>query len=593
MRELGCFLLATATVVSCAAASGEEAATVVLALSHEPSGVAALERRLQEVSDPSHAEYGAWLSSEEVTALVGATHQTVRAAEAWLQQQCGGLELLSSTLTGQRDFLEAVVVGAEEPCLRELLRTAERDASGILDGAFLRLPRSQRRNRRGGTSMGAKAASPDAATELGSPNAQKQAYGIPQDTSASHADNIQLVWGPGTFGYLPSDLEEFYSTYNVSANVNTISTFGFNGTVGGDNFYEATLDVTYITSMGLDGTTLVANTNDSSTTEETTGFGYALLAFSELLASSGSSDSALPLPAVVSMSLGSLSYDSCALLCSTLVDESDLYTQEDCDEYMATQRQVCMYSSASIVDRINVEFLKSAARGVTLLGATGDGGSHFSFGAFGQATAIGRALNDISCRYQLPTFPAESPYVLGVGGEQWSGGGSSDAPVYWYAGGAGFSRRFHVPAYQASVVADYLSRAPLPPSSSFNPNQRAYPDVVALASNVPMVADGSTLVTGGTSASAPAFAGIVSLLNKMRLDAGLPVLGFLQPRLYSAAAEAEPGAMFYDIVVGNSSCGGDHYDCGNGFVATEGWDAVTGWGSPRWEGLVEALAVAP
>lgn len=88
-----------------------------------------------------------------------------------------------------------------------------------------------------------------------------------------------------------------------------------------------------------------------------------------------------------------------------------------------------MYATASIVERTNIEFLKSAARGVTLLGATGDGGSHFSFGAFPSDTQIGLDLNDISCRFALPTFPAESPYVLGVGGEQWDGGGTSADPV--------------------------------------------------------------------------------------------------------------------------------------------------------------------
>jgi len=71
----------------------------------------------------------------------------------------------------------------------------------------------------------------------------------------------------------------------------------------------------------------------------------------------------------------------------------------------------------------------------------------------------------------------------------------------------------------------------LPPAASFDDAMRAYPDVVALAWGVPMVCNGSVLVTGGTSASAPAFAGVVSLLNALRLAAGLPTLGFLHPRL--------------------------------------------------------------
>ena len=169
--------------------------------------------------------------------------------------------------------------------------------------------------------------------------------------------------------------------------------------------------------------------------------------------------------------------------------------------------------------------------------------------------------------------------------------------MYWYAGGAGFSRRFEMPPYQSDAAASYLEGHPeaLPPSGSYEAGNRAYPDVVALAWGVPMVLNGSKITTGGTSASAPAFAGVVSLLNGRRLRAGLPTLGFLHPRLYSAAAAAASSgattaAMFKDIMVGNSSVGGAGYQCGNGFEATTGWDAITGWGSPRWEGLVENLA---
>jgi tripeptidyl-peptidase I len=121
-----------------------------------------------------------------------------------------------------------------------------------------------------------------------------------------------------------------------------------------------------------------------------------------------------------------------------------------------------------------------------------------------------------------------------------------------------------------------------------------------------MIADGELMVTGGTSASTPSFAGIVSLLNAIRINSGLSTLGYLQPRLYQAMAAYNKEVkhqkllnklfnvkdivpMFYDITFGNSSQGGDHYVCPSGFVASEGWDAVTGWGSPRWEGLVKYL----
>jgi len=77
--------------------------------------------------------------------------------------------------------------------------------------------------------------------------------------------------------------------------------------------------------------------------------------------------------------------------------------------------------------------------------------------------------------------------------------------VYWYAGGAGFSKRFKMPAYQFDAVTSYLSQhaSALPPPSTYDASMRAYPDVVALAWGVPMVTNGTNEVSGGTSASAP------------------------------------------------------------------------------------------
>jgi len=51
----------------------------------------------------------------------------------------------------------------------------------------------------------------------------------------------------------------------------------------------------------------------------------------------------------------------------------------------------------------------------------------------------------------------------------------------------------------------------------------------------------------GTSASAPIFAGVVTLLNDARLNAGKSPLGFLNPMLYKAKsfdASAFYGSLF-------------------------------------------------
>jgi len=201
-------------------------------------------------------------------------------------------------------------------------------------------------------------------------------------------------------------------------------------------------------------------------------------------------------------------------------------------------------------------------------------GSHFSFGSFsGGSNGISDDLNSISCKNQIPVFPTASPYVLSIGGEMWDG--DSSKPITWagYGGGSGggFSIQFDAPEHQKNTVADYLAKDGMP--GGFDPSKRAYPDISAVG-------------VSGTSQSCPITAGIISQIIDMRLNNGLGGLGFVAPRIY-AVAEQFPGEAFEDIVGGNSctSCGEE-----NGFPATEGWDANTGWGRPIWPGMVKHFA---
>ena len=71
--------------------------------------------------------------------------------------------------------------------------------------------------------------------------------------------------------------------------------------------------------------------------------------------------------------------------------------------------------------------------------------------------------------------------------------------------------------------------------------------------NMMVAHHGSFVSVDGTSASAPVFSGVVTLLDTQLLAAGLPRLGFLNPVLYAAYAEY-PDA-FYDVTAGNNRCG--------------------------------------
>ena len=83
---------------------------------------------------------------------------------------------------------------------------------------------------------------------------------------------------------------------------------------------------------------------------------------------------------------------------------------------------------------------------------------------------------------------------------------------------------------------------------------------------------------------------LVTLINYQRQQDGLPMLGFLNPTLYSAGA----AGLFNDVTIGTNKCYqlpvfvSDYYACcTEGFNATVGWDPVTGLGSVNFPNLAK------
>ena len=160
----------------------------------------------------------------------------------------------------------------------------------------------------------------------------------------------------------------------------------------------------------------------------------------------------------------------------------------------------------------------------------------------------------------------------------------------------GFSDHFSRPSYQQEAVTAFLAKTPVDPSL-FNSSGRGFPDVSALGVNYQIIINGKIGSAGGTSASTPAFAGVLSLINAARLAKGQKTLGWATPALYHAAATAARAAAgggtgkgggggggFHDVTEGNNK----HRSC-VGFNATSGWDPMTGLGTPDYPGLLAAL----
>jgi len=268
------------------------------------------------------------------------------------------------------------------------------------------------------------------------------------------------------------------------------------------------------------------------------------------------------------------------------------------------------FGSFTYIERMEVELAKMAARGLTVLAGSGDAG----------VSNVGEAGNDISdtdatCSPFRPFYPSNSAYVTSVSSTFLSPNSlpvcQSQLPVssfsglpivcdtlgeiavgvsqgiFWTTGG-GFSNRSAsgnpTASWQAEAVAQYLNTAVLPPSELFDAQGRGYPDVSTLGHNLLMHIHGNLSVVDGTSASGPVMAGLVSLLNEARLQAGQPPLGFLNPLLYGGPAEA-----FMSVTVGHNNDGDIQHKCSPypstcpaGFKTQTGWTPVTGLGTPNW-----------
>ncbi len=160
-------------------------------------------------------------------------------------------------------------------------------------------------------------------------------------------------------------------------------------------------------------------------------------------------------------------------------------------------------------------------------------------------------------------WPASSPNVVGVGGTSLTVDttGARTTESAWSGSGGGLSQFVPLPSYQAQAVAGHM---------------RSVPDVAIVADpNTGVVINswGSQFQVGGTSMSAPAWAGLIAIADEGLAFAGKTSLdGATQtlPDLYKA-----PAGSFFDVSSGSR--------------ASAGYDTTTGLGSPNAAVLVNFL----
>lgn len=182
-------------------------------------------------------------------------------------------------------------------------------------------------------------------------------------------------------------------------------------------------------------------------------------------------------------------------------------------------------------------------------------------------------------------YPAASPFVFAVGGTSLPlnrRGNRTAKETAWSGSGGGISASEPEPGYQSTF--------PIPDTMG----QRAYPDVAYNADPATGVSvfdshgfAGATgwFRMGGTSISAPQWAGLIALANELRRRAGnLSSDNLVNSPLYDAAMGRRYRRNYRDVTSGGNGA------CGAVCTAAEGYDFVTGLGSPKADRLVKALA---
>ena len=177
-------------------------------------------------------------------------------------------------------------------------------------------------------------------------------------------------------------------------------------------------------------------------------------------------------------------------------------------------------------------------------------------------------------------------HVLGVGATTLTYGGSSArSEVAWGSTGGGVSAYTTTPSYQSSAVpgmgiASHRNVADV----AFNGDPSTGQYVAVISQRNPSV---GWISAGGTSLSAPQWAGLITIANAIRAQGAMAPLGAPHALLYGpiASASGNYAGAFSDITRGSD---GTCSAC----KAKTGYDDVSGLGSPNAATLLRLLESA-
>ncbi len=204
-------------------------------------------------------------------------------------------------------------------------------------------------------------------------------------------------------------------------------------------------------------------------------------------------------------------------------------------------------------------FEEFAAQGQSLFVASGD------FGSFPNTT-------------DPYYYPAEDAYVTTVGGTVLTtngAGGPWESETAWSGSGGGISPdNIPIPTWQQTpgVITGANGGSTIYRNIPDVAIEAAYDNYVCYSGNEGGDGLGQHCDNnwGGTSFAAPRWAGYMALVNQQSVTSRGSPVGFINTAIYTIGLGSSYGADFHDITSSNNGA----------YSAVEGYDLVTGWGSP-------------
>jgi len=534
---------------------------ITLVLRPPAAQQSALEQLLREQQDPSSANYHKWLTPETYADRFGTSAADIAKLTDWLTSEGFTVKL---TARG-RDFISfsGTASQAQSVFHSEIHRYGTGASAHFANASDISLPAAIEPMIAG--VLGLHDFHPRAPRKTAAPN-YTDAYGnnylLPDDYATIYdlarlyqfgyngaGQNIAIV---GQSDIDPGDIADFRSSFGLApTNIQVIPVGTYPGFTGDE--IEADLDLEWTGSVARKANLIYVFGDDAD---------YAAFY-------------------VIDNNLAPVISESFGL----------------CEYYVASNRLgLATY---------RVEAQKGSALGITWLASSGDSGAAgCDYDAVTATEGLGVSL------------PASVPEVTAVGGTEFNEGGLS----YWNAANNpnGASAISYIPetSWNDTLVSGGLAASGGGKSSVYRKPSwqtgpgvpadgvRDVPDVALDASNAhdPYVvfSEGATYLVGGTSASAPSFAGMVAVVNQYLVENQVQTgsgLGNINIKLYSLAAANAPG-VFHDITTGSNivPCAAKSLDCSTGqfgYTAGPGYNLVTGLGSVDAYNLVTAWGGIP